>query len=88
MDHEQTILVAYTIAKIAVEQMKKKGSMAAVGLSWEAMEEKLKEMDETVQKGTYIGCNNSQDTVTLSGWSDSIQQAMEHLKKDENVVFP
>lgn len=86
MNHEETILVAYTIAKIAIEKTSKKGAMAAVGLSWEKMEEKLSQMDKKLQDEVFIGCNNSQDTITLSGWSDSVEKAMESLKKEDIMV--
>lgn len=65
MDRRQTLLTAYWIAKVATDiQTQGKvplGGMGAVGMSWESVEER------GLPEGLFIGCNNAQDSVTLSG---------------------
>ena len=65
MDRRQTLLTAYWIAKVATDiQTQGKvplGGMGAVGMSWESVEER------GLPEGLFIGCNNAQDSITLSG---------------------
>ena len=81
MTREQTILVAHAIAKSAVTHGNtsgKRGGMAAVGLSWEKMQQKLDQMGEEA-KSVFIGCKNSEDTITLSGVEDDLKKIVEKL---------
>ena len=85
MTREQTILTAYMIAKNAVQlgnTSGTRGGMAAVGLSVEKMQEKLNEYGE--EENVFIGCINSEDTITLSGVEERLKVVVDKLV-DEGI---
>jgi len=58
---EEAVLTAYYRGIVTENEDKiPKGLMAAVGLSWD-------ETKKLCPKGVYVVCNNSKDSVTISG---------------------
>ncbi|XP_011311362.1 fatty acid synthase [Fopius arisanus] len=73
---EQTVLAAYWRGKSIVDSKLPPGAMAAVGLSWS---EAAKKCPPDISPA----CNNSADSVTVSGPVDSIHKFVEQLKKED-----
>lgn len=63
---KQTILLAYHRGRMAPDHGVKGGLMAAVGLSAEAAESRLKHAG---LMRSVVGCDNSATGVTLAGWT-------------------
>ncbi|NXA42880.1 FAS synthase, partial [Eudromia elegans] len=75
LSHEEAILAAYWRGRCVKEAKLPPGGMAAVGLTWE--ECKLRCPPNVVP-----ACHNSEDTVTVSGPLDSVNEFVVKLKKD------
>lgn len=75
---EQTMKLAYHRGtSIMNSKLAIKGGMAAVGLTWE----------ETVKRcpeGVYPACHNGQDSVTISGDAEKVNQ---NFKKISSINF-
>ncbi|CAH1399526.1 unnamed protein product [Nezara viridula] len=69
---EQTILAAYWRGKSISESNLKPGCMAAIGLSWEEINERLPE-------GIVAACHNSGDNVTISAPAELLDPFLEKL---------
>lgn len=76
---EQTVLAAYWRGKSILDAKLEPGAMAAVGLSWD-------EVAARCPPDIVPACNNSSDSVTVSGPVDSINKFAETLKKDNVFV--
>ncbi|CAG9862121.1 unnamed protein product [Phyllotreta striolata] len=74
---EQAVLAAYSRGRAILESKLAPGAMAAVGLTWE--EVKARCPPEIV-----AACHNSEDSVTVSGPPDAIEQFVARLQA-ENV---
>ena len=73
---EQTVLAAYWRGKSILESNLPKGSMAAIGLSWE-------ETQKRCPPDIALACHNAADSVTVSGPPESVAKFVEDLKKEE-----
>ncbi|XP_031841485.2 fatty acid synthase 1 [Nomia melanderi] len=76
---EQTILAAYWRGRSILDSKLAPGAMAAVGLNWE-------ETKKRCPPDVIPACNNSSDSVTVSGPVDSIHKFAEKLKKEDIFV--
>ncbi|XP_012150604.1 fatty acid synthase 1 [Megachile rotundata] len=74
---EQTVLAAYWRGRKILDSKLEPGAMAAVGLTWE-------EAKARVPPNIVAACNNSKDSVTISGPVDAIHKFAEELKR-ENI---
>ncbi|XP_053996082.1 fatty acid synthase [Hylaeus anthracinus] len=72
---EQTVLAAYFRGRAILDSKLLPGAMAAVGLSWE-------EAKARCPPDVFPACNNSSDSVTVSGSVEAINKFAETLKKD------
>jgi acyl transferase domain-containing protein len=72
------ICVAFNRGAIA-KQQNKRGGMAAVGLSWE-------EAEKYLVPGTSVACDNSHDSVTLSGDAEQLQDVVSAIKEEKPTV--
>ncbi|KAL1132201.1 hypothetical protein AAG570_010158 [Ranatra chinensis] len=70
---EQMILSAYARGKASIESKLIRGKMAAVGLSYEQMKDKIPE-------GIEIACHNSDENCTLSGPEEMMEAYVEQLR--------
>ncbi|XP_003739693.1 fatty acid synthase [Galendromus occidentalis] len=77
LNQKQTLLAAYWRGKCVEMADLPKGAMAAVGLSWE---ETLKRCRD----GVAPACNNSSDSVTISGPADAVSRMCAELRA-ENI---
>ncbi|NXG73396.1 FAS synthase, partial [Baryphthengus martii] len=75
LSHEEAILAAYWRGQCIKEAKLPPGGMAAVGLTWE-------ECKQCCPPNVVPACHNSEDTVTVSGSQDSVNQFVAKLKKD------
>ncbi|NWV97535.1 FAS synthase, partial [Machaerirhynchus nigripectus] len=75
LSHEEAILAAYWRGRCVKEAKLPPGGMAAVGLTWE-------ECKRCCPPGVVPACHNSEDTVTVSGPLDSVNEFVATLKKD------
>lgn len=73
---EQAVLAAYWRGRSILESQLPKGSMAAIGLSWE-------DTQKRVPKDIVAACHNSTDSVTISGPPESIQKFVQQLQKED-----
>ena len=73
---EQTVLAAYWRGRSILESNLPKGSMAAIGLSWE-------ETQKRCPPDVFPVCHNSADSVTVSGPPESVTKFVEELKEEE-----
>ncbi|KZC13477.1 PREDICTED: fatty acid synthase [Dufourea novaeangliae] len=76
---EQTMLAAYWRGRSILNSKLPPGAMAAVGLSWEDVKKRC-------PPDIFPACNNSSDSVTVSGPVDSIHKFAEKLKQDNIFV--
>ncbi|OAD52584.1 Fatty acid synthase [Eufriesea mexicana] len=76
---EQTVLAAYWRGRTIKDSKLEPGAMAAVGLSWD-------EIAARCPPDIIPACNNSSDSVTISGPTESIKKFAEKLKK-ENIFI-
>lgn len=76
---EQTVLAAYWRGKLILESKLEPGAMAAVGLGWE-------ETKARCPPNIIAACNNSSDSVTISGPVEDILKFSEQLKKENIFV--
>ncbi|KOC60060.1 Fatty acid synthase [Habropoda laboriosa] len=76
---EQTVLGAYWRGKTIIDSNLAPGGMAAVGLNWE-------EVKRRCPPDVTPACNNSSDSVTVSGPVESLKKFGEDLKKDDIFV--
>lgn len=74
---EQTVLAAYWRGRTIKDSTLAPGAMAAVGLSWE-------EAAARCPPNVTPACNNSSDSVTISGDAKALDKFVEDLKK-ENI---
>ncbi|KAJ3657155.1 hypothetical protein Zmor_016179 [Zophobas morio] len=74
---EQTILTAYHRGKSLIDSDLVKGSMAAVGLSWEQAHQRC-------PSNVFPACHNAQNNTTVSGLSDSVKAFVAQLTS-ENI---
>jgi len=74
---EQAVLAAYWRGRSISESQLPKGSMAAIGLTWE-------ETKARVPSDIVAACHNSEDSVTISGPPESIAKFVKTLQV-ENV---
>ncbi|VVC27330.1 Hypothetical protein CINCED_3A023543 [Cinara cedri] len=72
---EQTMMISYIRATSILESNLVKGSMAAVGLSWEETKAKLPE-------DIFAACHNSVDSVTISGLPKSVSEFVKKCKAE------
>ncbi|KAI3343473.1 putative polyketide synthase [Ustulina deusta] len=77
---KEAIVVAYYRGKV-VQNIKKNGSMLAVGLGAEAVEQYLTD----VRGKVVVGCHNSPSSVTLSGDTDALETVKTNL--DAQGIF-
>ncbi|XP_054249700.1 fatty acid synthase [Indicator indicator] len=75
LSHEEAILAAYWRGQCVKEGKLPLGGMAAVGLTWE-------ECKQYCPPGVVPACHNSEDTVTISGPLDTVNEFVAKLKKD------
>ncbi|XP_040386345.1 fatty acid synthase [Cygnus olor] len=75
LSHEEAILAAYWRGRCVKEAKLPPGGMAAVGLTWE-------ECKQRCPPNVVPACHNSEDTVTVSGPLDSLNEFVAKLKKD------
>uniref|UniRef100_A0A8B9MP40 Fatty acid synthase n=1 Tax=Accipiter nisus TaxID=211598 RepID=A0A8B9MP40_9AVES len=75
LSHEEAILAAYWRGRCVKEAKLPPGGMAAVGLTWE-------ECKQCCPPNVVPACHNSEDTVTVSGPLDSVNEFVAKLKKD------
>ncbi|KOX73549.1 Fatty acid synthase [Melipona quadrifasciata] len=75
---EQTVLAAYWRGRTIMDSKLAPGAMAAIGLSWE-------ETAALCPPDIIPACNNSADSVTISGPVESIKKFTEDLQK--NNIF-
>uniref|UniRef100_A0A8C0FTU5 Fatty acid synthase n=1 Tax=Bubo bubo TaxID=30461 RepID=A0A8C0FTU5_BUBBB len=75
LSHEEAILAAYWRGRCVKEAKLPAGGMAAVGLTWE-------ECKQHCPPNVVPACHNSEDTVTISGPLDSVNEFVAKLKKD------
>ncbi|NXX35212.1 FAS synthase, partial [Nicator chloris] len=75
LSHEEAILAAYWRGRCVKEAKLPPGGMAAVGLTWE-------ECKQRCPPSVVPACHNSEDTVTVSGPLDSVNEFVAKLKKD------
>ncbi|NWU98405.1 FAS synthase, partial [Upupa epops] len=75
LSHEEAILAAYWRGRCVKEAKLPPGAMAAVGLTWE-------ECKQRCPPNVVPACHNSEDTVTISGPMDSVNEFVAKLKKD------
>ncbi|NXH15465.1 FAS synthase, partial [Bucco capensis] len=75
LSHEEAILAAYWRGQCVKEAKLPPGGMAAVGLTWE-------ECKQCCPPGVVPACHNSEDTVTISGPLDGVNEFVAKLKKD------
>lgn len=73
---EQTALAAYWRGKSILESNLPKGSMAAIGLSWE-------ETQKRCPPDVCLACHNSADSVSISGPPESVDKFVGALKKED-----
>ncbi|NWR76452.1 FAS synthase, partial [Centropus unirufus] len=75
LSHEEAILAAYWRGRCVKEAKLPAGGMAAVGLSWE-------ECKQQCPPNVVPACHNSEDTVTISGPLDAVNEFVAKLKRD------
>ncbi|XP_039571793.1 fatty acid synthase [Passer montanus] len=75
LSHEEAILAAYWRGRCVKEAKLPPGGMAAVGLTWE-------ECKQRCPPNVVPACHNSEDTVTVSGPLDSVNEFVARLKKE------
>ncbi|NXU42098.1 FAS synthase, partial [Drymodes brunneopygia] len=75
LSREEAILAAYWRGRCVKEAKLPPGGMAAVGLTWE-------ECKQRCPPNVVPACHNSEDTVTVSGPLDSVNEFVAKLKKD------
>uniref|UniRef100_A0A8D2NBI8 Fatty acid synthase n=1 Tax=Zonotrichia albicollis TaxID=44394 RepID=A0A8D2NBI8_ZONAL len=75
LSHEEAILAAYWRGRCVKEAKLPPGGMAAVGLTWE-------ECKQRCPPNVVPACHNSEDTVTVSGPLDSVNEFVAKLKKE------
>ncbi|XP_054702104.1 fatty acid synthase [Grus americana] len=75
LSHEEAILAAYWRGRCVKEAKLPPGGMAAVGLTWE-------ECKQCCPPNVVPACHNSEDTVTVSGPLDAVNEFVAKLKKD------
>ncbi|NWT56328.1 FAS synthase, partial [Erythrocercus mccallii] len=75
LSHEEAILAAYWRGRCVKEAKLPPGGMAAVGLTWE-------ECKQRCPPDVVPACHNSEETVTVSGSLDSLNEFVAKLKKD------
>jgi acyl transferase domain-containing protein len=73
------ILIAYYRGR-AMTEVRQNGGMAAIGLGSDALSEFLRD-------GVVVACDNSPESVTLSGDKFSLQAVMEDIKSAKPGVF-
>ncbi|KUI71938.1 Lovastatin diketide synthase LovF [Cytospora mali] len=73
LSREEAIVAAYHRGAIAQKQTRP-GTMAAIGLSWE-------EVEEFLVPNVGVACENSPRSVTLSGDADEVAQVVESISK-------
>ncbi|KAF5025548.1 hypothetical protein F66182_2356 [Fusarium sp. NRRL 66182] len=76
---DEAITVAYYRGVTAKKQTRP-GRMAAVGLGWD-------EAEKYLVPGVIIGCDNSPNSVTLSGDADELLAVVDAIKKDQPGVL-
>ncbi|CAK9827746.1 Fatty acid synthase [Anthophora retusa] len=76
---EQTVLCAYWRGKMILDSNVIPGGMAAVGLDWE-------EVKKRCPPEVAPACNNSSDSVTVSGPVDALKKFAAELKKENIFV--
>ncbi|KAI5927620.1 hypothetical protein F4810DRAFT_648575 [Camillea tinctor] len=74
----EAITVAYCRGA-AAESQTRIGGMAAVGMSWE-------EVDKYLLPGTSVACDNSPNSVTLSGDADQLSDVVAVIKEREPSI--
>ncbi|NXY35555.1 FAS synthase, partial [Pomatorhinus ruficollis] len=75
LSHEEAVLAAYWRGRCVKEAKLPPGGMAAVGLTWE-------ECKQRCPPNVVPACHNSEDTVTVSGPLDSVNEFVAKLKED------
>ncbi|XP_069728923.1 fatty acid synthase [Phaenicophaeus curvirostris] len=75
LSQEEAILAAYWRGRCVKDAKLPPGGMAAVGLSWE-------ECKQICPPDVVPACHNSEDTVTVSGPLDAVDEFVAKLKKD------
>ncbi|XP_041321888.1 fatty acid synthase [Pyrgilauda ruficollis] len=75
LSHEEAILAAYWRGRCVKEAKLPPGGMAAVGLTWE-------ECKQRCPPNVVPACHNSEDTVTVSGPLDPVNEFVARLKKE------
>lgn len=73
---EQMVLAAYARGLVSIETKVIHGSMAAVGLSYEQIKDRVSE-------GIEIACHNSCNSVTLSGPQEKVANFVDELKAEK-----
>lgn len=75
LSHEEAILSAYWRGRCVKDAALPPGAMAAVGLTWE-------ECKQCCPPKVVPACHNCEDTVTISGPLDTVNEFIAKLKKD------
>jgi acyl transferase domain-containing protein len=77
----EAILVAYHRGQVCRNLgLTNPGVMAAIGLG-------RREVEKYLLPGTLIGCENSPNSVTLTGDADAMQRTMEDIKADHPSIL-
>ncbi|XP_075726203.1 fatty acid synthase [Rhipicephalus microplus] len=77
LNAEQAVLSAYWRGRCTELKNPPKGSMAAVGLTWD-------EVTKRCPPGVYPACHNAEDSVTVSGPTEAVAEMVAQLKA-ENI---
>ena len=75
----EAITAAHHRGAVTTKQ-KKKGAMAAIGMSWD-------EADEYLIPGVTIACDNSTKSVTISGDAEAVKSVVANIKKSKPDVL-
>ena len=75
----EAIIIAYLRGQV-MNKLTKRGSMAAVGLSYQATQSHLVD-------GAQVGCENSPQSVTISGDVEAVEKTLEAIRSQRPEVF-
>lgn len=77
---DEAIVIAYYRGKVLRGIEPSRGGMAAVGLGAEQVQRYLR-------PGVLVGCENSPDSVTLTGDKEALDEVVARIKEDDPAVF-
>lgn len=77
---KEAIIIAYYRGKVLLGIDPSRGGMAAIGLGADQVQSYL-------QPGVLVGCENSPNSVTLTGDKAALEEVIQKIKKDDSAVF-